>query len=171
MVDTRTRAAACALALGGLLLAPPASQAANLVANPGFETTGSAGTVFSDTLPDLGAWQVTSGNVVLAGGTATTAGLGSSTDLAVVRNSQDYQDGTASVLASQATVSPQLTGGVVVRYRDTANFYLCGHHQERGGGAEAAGRHRHGDRHRQLQPCIELDLHADRDRDRILDLV
>ena len=126
MVDTRTRAAACALALGGLLLVPAASQAANLVANPGFETTGSAGTVFSDTLPDLGAWQVTSGNVVLAGGIAITAGLGSSTDLAVVRNSQDYQDGTTSVLASQATVSPQLTGGVVVRYRDSANFYLCG---------------------------------------------
>jgi hypothetical protein len=124
--DTRTRAAACAFALGGLLLAPAGSQAANLVANPGFETTGSGGTVFSDTLPDLSAWQVTSGNVVLAGGTATTAGLGSSTDLAVVRNSQDYQDGTTSVLASQPAVTPQLTGGVVVRYLDTADFYLCG---------------------------------------------
>ena len=30
------------------------------------------------------------------------------------------------MLASQAAMSPQLTGGVVVRYRDTANFYLCG---------------------------------------------
>ena len=109
-----------------MLLAPAGSQAANLVANPGFETTGSGGAVFSDTLPDLSAWQVTSGNVVLAGGTATTAGLGSTTDLAVIRNSQDYQDGTTSVLASQPAVTPQLTGGVVVRYLDTADFYLCG---------------------------------------------
>jgi len=109
-----------------LLLAPPSAHAANLIADADFETTGSSGTVFSDNLPDLSALQVTSGNVVLAGGTATTAGLGSSTDVAVVRNSQDYQDGTTSVLASQASVTPQLTGGIVVRYRDTANFYLCG---------------------------------------------
>jgi hypothetical protein len=124
--DTRTRAAACVLALGGLLLTPAAAHAGNLIANPGFETTGSGGTVFSDNLPDLSALQVTSGNIALAGGTAITAGLGSSTDAAVVRNSQDYQDGTTSVAASQSAVTPQLTGGVVVRYGDTANFYLCG---------------------------------------------
>src|SRR6185437_16510629 len=70
--DTRSRAAACVLALGGLLLAPPSAHAANLIADADFETTGSSSTVFSDNLPDLSALQVTSGNVVLAGGTATT---------------------------------------------------------------------------------------------------
>ena len=122
--------------------------------------------MFSDTLPDLGAWQVTSGNVVLAGGTATTAGLGSSTDLAVVRNSQDYQDGTTSVLASQASVTPQLTGGIVVRYRDTANFYLCGITknavvvQRRLAGTDTViGT-------ASYNPAASTDLHADRDRDR-----
>lgn len=123
----RTRAAACVLGVAGIgLLAPAVSLAANLIANPGFETSGVAGTVFSDTLPDLAAWQILSGNYTLSGGVITSQGFGPSTDLAVVRNSQDYQDGAFTMSTTPLTVAPQETGGVVVRYRDTSNFYLCG---------------------------------------------
>jgi hypothetical protein len=123
----RTRAAACVLGVAGLgLLAPASSLAANLIANPGFETAGSAGTVFSDTLPDLAAWQITSGNYTLSGGVVTSQGFGPSTDLAIVSDSQDYQDGAFTVSTTPLTVAPQETGGVVIRYRDTSNFYLCG---------------------------------------------
>ena len=108
------------------LLAPASSLAANLIANPGFETAGSSGTVFSDTLPDLNAWQITSGNYTLSGGVITSQGFGPSTDLAIVKNSQDYQNGVFTVVATPLTVAPQETGGVVIRYRDTSNFYLCG---------------------------------------------
>lgn len=128
MFDLRTRAAACALLAACVLLLPSAAAAApNLIANPGFETAGSSATMFSDTLlPDLNAWQITSGNYTLAAGAITSQGLGPSTDLAVVRNSQDYQDGVFTVSTTPLTVAPQETGGAVVRYRDTANFYLCG---------------------------------------------
>ena len=105
---------------------PGSSLAANLIANPGFETAGTAGTVFSDTLPDLSAWQITSGNYTLSGGVITSQGFGPSTDLAVVSNAQDYQDGVFTLVTTPLTVAPQETGGAVVRYRDTANFYLCG---------------------------------------------
>jgi hypothetical protein len=108
------------------LLGAQASQAANLIADPGFETGGSAGAAFSDTLPDLAAWQITSGNYTLSGGVITSQGFGPSTDLAIVRNSQDYQDGVLTVVTTPLTVAPQETGGAVVRYRDTADFYLCG---------------------------------------------
>ena len=108
------------------MLAPAYSRAANLIANPGFETSGASGTAFSDTLPDLAAWQVTSGNYTLSGGVLTSQGFGPSTDLAVVRNSQDYQDGVFTVVTTPLTVAPQETGGAVVRYRDGSNFYLCG---------------------------------------------
>jgi hypothetical protein len=110
---------------GASLLAPGAADAANLIANPGFESAGTSGTVFSDTLPDLAAWQVTSGSFVLAGGSLTSNGLGTSTDLAVVANSQDYQDGSLSATVVPITISPQEVGGLVVRYQDTANFFLC----------------------------------------------
>jgi hypothetical protein len=108
------------------LLTPVASFAANLIANPGFETAGASGTVFSDTLPDLAAWQITSGNYTLGGGVVTSQGFGPSTDLAIVRNSQDYEDGAFTMSTTPLTVAPQETGGVVIRYRDTSNFYLCG---------------------------------------------
>jgi hypothetical protein len=111
---------------GVSLLLPGASLAANLIANPGFETAGGAGTVFSDTLPDLSAWQIVSGNYTLSGGVATSQGFGPSTDLAAVRNAQDYQDGTFTVVTTPLTVAPQETGGAVIRYWDTSNFYLCG---------------------------------------------
>jgi len=111
---------------GVSLLLPGASLAANLIANPGFETAGGAGTVFSDTLPDLSAWQIVSGNYTLSGGVATSQGFGPSTDLAAVRNAQDYQDGTFTVVTTPLTVAPQEIGGAVIRYRDTSNFYLCG---------------------------------------------
>ncbi|HET6847742.1 MAG TPA: hypothetical protein VFH74_02715 [Gaiellales bacterium] len=111
---------------GVSLLLPGSSLAASLITNPGFEASGSAGTVFSDTLPDLSAWQITSGNYTLSGGVVTSQGFGPSTDLAVVRNAQDYQDGTFSVVTTPLTVAPQETGGAVVRYRDAADFYLCG---------------------------------------------
>jgi hypothetical protein len=125
--DLRTRAAACALLAAGVLLLPAAAAAApNLIANPGFETAGSSATMFSDTLPDLNAWQVTAGNLTLAAGALTSQGSGSSTDIAVVRNSQDYQDGVFTVSTTPLTVAPQEAGGVLVRYSDTANFYLCG---------------------------------------------
>jgi hypothetical protein len=103
-----------------------AAAAPNLISNPGFETSGSSATVFSDSLPDLTAWQTTSGGFTLTAGVLTSAGARSSTDLAVVRNSQDYQNGTLTVRASQPTVVAQLVGGAVVRYRDASNFYLCG---------------------------------------------
>ena len=103
-----------------------ARRAANLIANPGVETGGSSTTVFSDTWPDFTAWQTTSGGFTLAGGLLTSTGAGSSSDIAVVRNSQDYQDGTLTVRASLLTVAPQIAGGAVVRYRDASNFYLCG---------------------------------------------
>lgn len=121
-----TRVAACALLAGGWLLVPAAARAANLIGNPGFETPGATATMFSDTLPDLAAWQVTAGSYTVAGGSITSQGSGSSDDLAVVRNSQDYQDGTLAVAAVPLTVAPQLTGGAIVRYQNTANFYLCG---------------------------------------------
>jgi hypothetical protein len=111
---------------GGALLPAGAARAANLIANPGFETAGSTGTVFTDTLPDLAAWQITSGNFTLAAGSLTSQGMGPSTDAAVVRNSQDYQDGTLSMTVVPVTVAPQETGGLVVRYQDASNFYLCG---------------------------------------------
>ena len=82
--------------------------------------------MFSDTLPDFTAWQTTSGGFSFSAGLLTANGAGSSSDLAVVRNSQDYQDGTLTVRATPLTVGPQLVGGAVVRYRDTSNFYLCG---------------------------------------------
>jgi len=82
--------------------------------------------MFSDTLPDFTAWQTTSGGFTFSAGLLTANGAGSSSDLAVVRNSQDYQDGTLTVRATPLTVGPQLVGGAVVRYRDTSNFYLCG---------------------------------------------
>jgi hypothetical protein len=110
----------------GVLLPASAASAANLIVNPGFETTGSPTTVFSDTWPDLTAWQTTSGGFTLAGGLLTSTGTGSSTDIAVARNSQDYQDGTQTVRASLLSVAPQQVGGAVVRYRDASNFYLCG---------------------------------------------
>jgi len=121
-----TAVAACALLVGGCLLLPAAARATNLIANPGFETAGASGTMFSDTLPDMAAWQVTSGNYTLAGGSITSQGSGSSDDLAVVRNSQDYQDGTLTLTAVPLAVAPQLTGGAVVRYQDANDFYLCG---------------------------------------------
>jgi hypothetical protein len=105
---------------------PSASAAPNLIANPGFETSGSSATMFSDTLPDFTAWQTASGGFTLSGGALTSTGAGSSTDLAVVGNSQDYQDGTLTVRATPLAVTPQLVGGAVVRYRDAANFYVCG---------------------------------------------
>ena len=111
---------------GGALLPAGAARAANLIANPGFETAGSTGTVFTDTLPDLAAWQITSGNFTLASGSLTSQGMGPSTDAAVVRNSQDYQDGTLSMTVVPVTVAPQETGGLIVRYQDASNFYLCG---------------------------------------------
>jgi hypothetical protein len=111
---------------GGVLLPAGAARAANLIANPGFETAGSTGTVFSDTLPDLAAWQITSGNFTLAGGSLTSQGFGPSTDAAVVRNSQDFQDGTLSMTMVAITVAPQETAGLIVRYQDPSNFYLCG---------------------------------------------
>ena len=107
---------------GGALLPAGAARAANLIANPGFETAGSTGTVFTDTLPDLAAWQITSGNFTLASGSLTSQGMGPSTDAAVVRNSQDYQDGTLSMTVVPVTVSC----GLIVRYQDASNFYLCG---------------------------------------------
>jgi hypothetical protein len=103
-----------------------AAAAPNLIVNPGFETAGGSSTMFSDTLPDFTAWQTTSGGFTLAGGVLTSTGARSSTDLAVVRNSQDYQNGTLTVRASQPNVVAQLTGGAVIRYRDASNFYLCG---------------------------------------------
>ena len=109
-----------------MLLPAGAARAANLIANPDFETAGSNGTVFSDTLPDLAAWQITSGNFTLAGGSLTSQGFGPSTDAAVVRNSQDYQDGTLSMTMVAITVAPQETAGLIVRYQDPSNFYLCG---------------------------------------------
>jgi len=103
-----------------------AAAAPNLIANPGFETSGASATVFSDTLPDFTAWQTTSGGFSFSAGSLTSTGAGSSTDLAVVRNSQDYQDGTLTVRVIPLTVAPQLVAGAVVRYRDASNFYLCG---------------------------------------------
>ncbi|MDX6495275.1 MAG: hypothetical protein QOE17_1261 [Gaiellales bacterium] len=103
-----------------------ASAAPNLISNPGFETTGSSTTVFSDSLPDFTAWQTSSGGFMLSLGLLTSTGAGSSSDLAVVRNSQDYQDGTLTVRATPLTVVPQQVGGALVRYRDASNFYLCG---------------------------------------------
>ncbi|MDX6520685.1 MAG: hypothetical protein QOF08_1290 [Gaiellales bacterium] len=126
MFDLRTRVAACCLVAAGALLPASAASAANLIVNPGFETAGSSATVFSDTWPDFTAWQTTAGGFTLAGGLLTSTGAGSSTDIAVVRNSQDYQDGTLTVRASLLNLVPQMTGGAVVRYRDASNFYLCG---------------------------------------------
>jgi hypothetical protein len=108
------------------VLVPDAAAAPNLISNPGFESAGAPATVFSDSLPDFTAWQTTSGGFALAGGLLTSTGAGSSTDLAVVRNSQDYQDGTLTVRAAPLVVVPQQVGGAVVRYRDASNFYLCG---------------------------------------------
>jgi hypothetical protein len=124
---SKTRAAACILLLAGCARAPATAFAApNLIANPGFETAGPSATVFSDSLPDLAAWQTTSGGFTLAAGLLTSTGAGSTSDVAVVRNSQDYQDGTLTVRGIPLAVVPQLTGGAVVRYRDASNFYLCG---------------------------------------------
>src|SRR5262249_55856366 len=123
-VLSRSRVAACILLPAGCLLVPANSAAApNLVSNPGFETSGASTTVFSDTLPDLTPWQITSGGFSLSSGLLTSNGAGSSTDLAVVRNSQDYQDGTLTVHAAPLNVVPQMVGGAVVRYRDASNFY------------------------------------------------
>jgi hypothetical protein len=124
--DLRTRVAACCLVAAGAVLPASAASAANLIANPGFETAGSPATLFSDTWPDFTAWQTTSGGFTLSGGLLTSTGAGSSTDLAVVRNSQDYQDGTLTVRAIPLNVVPQQIGGAVIRYRDVSNFYLCG---------------------------------------------
>ena len=109
-----------------MLLPPSASAAPNLILNPGFETAGSSSTVFTDSLPDFTAWQTTSGGFTLSAGQLTSTGAGSSSDLAVVNNSQDYQDGTLTVKASPLTVGPQQAGGALLRYRDSSNFYLCG---------------------------------------------
>jgi len=87
---------------------------------------GSSATMFSDSLPDLTAWQIAAGGFTLSLGLLTSTGAGSSNDLAVVRNSQDYQDGTLTVRATPLIVVPQLVGGALVRYRDASNFYLCG---------------------------------------------
>jgi hypothetical protein len=105
---------------------PDAWAAPNLISNPGFETPGTSATVFSDTLLDFNAWQITSGGYTLSAGLLTSTGAGLSSDLAIVRNSQDYQDGTLTVHAIPLTVVPQMVGGAVVRYRDASNFYLCG---------------------------------------------
>ncbi len=123
---SKTRVAACTLLLAGGVLVPDAVAAPNLVSNPGFESAGSSATVFSDSLPDFTAWQTGSGGFTLAGGLLTSTGAGSSSDVAVVRNSQDYQDGTLTVRAVPLVVVPQQVGGAVVRYRDASNFYLCG---------------------------------------------
>jgi hypothetical protein len=109
-----------------VLVPANAVAAPNLISNPGFETSGSSTTVFSDPLPDFTAWQTTSGGFILSAGVLTSTGTKATTDLAVVRNSQDYQDGTLTVRVSQPTVVAQLVGGAVVRYRDASNFYLCG---------------------------------------------
>jgi hypothetical protein len=82
--------------------------------------------MFSDSLPDFTAWQTTSGGFTLSLGLLTSTGAGSSSDLAVVRNSQDYQDGTLTVRATPLIVVPQQVGGALVRYQDASNFYLCG---------------------------------------------
>jgi hypothetical protein len=103
-----------------------AAAAPNLISNPGFETAGGSSTMFSDTLPDFTAWQFTSGGFSSSAGLLAATGAGSSTDLAVVRNSQDYQDGTLTVQATPLAVVPQLVGGAMVRYRDASNFYVCG---------------------------------------------
>ncbi|MDX6522631.1 MAG: Carbohydrate binding domain [Gaiellales bacterium] len=109
-----------------LLLPSAAAAAPNLIGNPGFETAGTSATMFSDTLPDLGAWQITAGNLTLAAGALTSQGTGSGTDIAVVRNSQDYQDGVLTLTATPLVVAAQETGGAVVRYRDSSKFYMCG---------------------------------------------
>jgi hypothetical protein len=109
-----------------LLLPSAAAAAPNLIGNPGFETAGTSTTMYSDTLPDMAAWQITAGNLTLAAGALTSQGSASSTDIAVVRNSQDYQDGVLTLTATPLAVAAQETGGAVVRYRDSSNFYLCG---------------------------------------------
>ena len=107
-----------------LTTGPAAAAATNLIANPGFETSGGQATVFSDSLPDLAAWTVPAGSFTVAGGVMTPATAGG-TDLAVVTGSADYSDGTFQALATPVTGKPGPYGGIVFRYRDPGDHYEC----------------------------------------------
>src|SRR4051794_41467387 len=67
---------ACAVGAGLLLAlsATPARGATNLLTNGGFETAGSAGTLFSGTFPHLAAWTTLSGTLTGAAGGGTGGG-------------------------------------------------------------------------------------------------
>lgn len=103
---------------------PAARAATNLIADPGFETTGGQATVFADSLPDMDAWTLVSGSFTASAGVITPAGA-HGTDLAVVTASADYADGTLQVLATPATGGPGPYGGLVFRYQSSGGHYAC----------------------------------------------
>jgi hypothetical protein len=106
-------------------MTPAADAATNLITNPGFETQGSSATVFSDTLPDLSAWTVSSGGFTDTAGVMVATGAAHSSDIAVVTGSNDYTNGTLQAEGVPLSLNAGLKGGLVFRYQDASDFYGC----------------------------------------------
>ena len=125
LLRVRTAALACSLLAAAVLSPAGALAATNLIQNPGFETQGSAATMFSDSLPDIAPYTVTSGGMTVAGGSMTPAGAARSSDIAVLTGSSDYSDGTFQLQGTPVDLRTGLSGGIAFRYRDSADFYGC----------------------------------------------
>ncbi len=121
----RITALACMLLAAAALSPASAFAATNLIQNPGFETQGTASTMFSDSLSALSPYTVTAGGMAVSGASMTPTGAARSSDVAVVTGSTDYTDGTFQLQGTPVDLRTGLSGGIAFRYRDASDFYGC----------------------------------------------